>query len=344
MKNIKKVKIPVVMPPVSILKLLTQIKEENPKFLRHSITNPKNNAILKGNYPLEMLFGEDHARRLLNGERLELADRWYAVRYENSKYIVISKTERLGLFFKIDPERGTAVEITTRNPAGDRSALVSSLSELESVGILQNGSCEALGFTLDELNSAKDRQLRLDRRLTEVDISDLSELKSSRSYSGIKTHPVYQGGGIIITPNSKVDGLYTHGASTCTILIAIARHSPSSDASRIGMAHIDENVPIEAIRNFLYSVETGGTLEVYVIGGLERLVFNILSVIEEVNADIKFFKSNTHVNRFDAAIVDSTGTVYYGMRADLNAMFDREELGLLQLQRLSGKTFNVQEI
>ncbi len=171
----------------------------------------------------------------------------------------------------------------------------------------------------------------------------LDRLKNSSEYSEDNTVFVCQHEAAILDARiSSVKGLYTSGAGSCAILIAIQKDPKTNDVGRVGMAHIDVFIDSEQIAHFLDEVKgANGHLEVYVIGGEKRVVSCIAEACGDSKAQIKCRTANLQQNREDSAIVDCTGTVYYGKRKDLDALFDKEKMKRMVPEIIKGIPLSV---
>jgi hypothetical protein len=209
------------------------------------------------------------------------------------------------------------------------------------LGLLKVGSALILGFNSFELRDGR-KAVEKANNLDKLNTSDINSLKSSSEYSGRKTVMVMQDEAKIMSYGSMgVDGLYTFGAAPCSIVIAVSKNS--SDAiQNVGMAHVDALIPKEQIMQYLNRVrQTSENLEVYVLSGTKELSLRIIESCEQSGAQIKFFCADFWGKRSDAAIVSSTGVVYYGMRDDLKGMLDMKKVEMLKLKTLTRSAINL---
>ena len=133
---------------------------------------------------------------------------------------------------------------------------------------------------------------------------------------------VRQGEGRFVTPESKVDGLYTAGAYDCTIAVTVCRGA-RGDVIRVGMAHIDPMMPEKEVEKFFFLSAIGGTVEAYMFGGnypLKEVDGKPRKDIDEIASGVKgvavkFYSRDFGAGFFaedDAAYVDKHGGLYYG--------------------------------
>jgi len=120
---------------------------------------------------------------------------------------------------------------------------------------------------------------------------------------------VYQREARIISQPKENDVLYTFGASTCSIIVAVEKDG-SGKVEQIGLAHIDYSTSERSICYF-YSKFTNP--EIYIISGDKRVVERVVR-----NIDKRSIKGmNISEKRNDAAGIDGNGTLYYGINYNL---------------------------
>ncbi|MDO8553268.1 MAG: hypothetical protein Q7S22_00535 [Candidatus Micrarchaeota archaeon] len=180
--------------------------------------------------------------------------------------------------------------------------------------------------------------------LSRINTSKLDELPNIARYTGLSGTEVKQAHSGIIHPNEDARSLYTDRATTCSILILVAKKD--SRIQTIGLAHIDDSVTEIGIREFYNAVSgddlfyrvinklrgNAPTIDAYVISGIKENALKVLRVLLEERAKIVFFNADVEEGlRSDAAIVDRQGKVYVGGTFDLVQVFTY--LGISEARR-----------
>ena len=129
---------------------------------------------------------------------------------------------------------------------------------------------------------------------------------------------VMQGDGVFVTPKSKVDGLYTFYAESCTIAVTVCKDS-NERVIRVGMAHFDPRMDEACIREFFLNSTNGGTTDAYIFGGryddFWGCMFSNIDIIANSiqGVKVKFYNEDRlNMATDDAAYVDKNGKLYYG--------------------------------
>jgi len=118
--------------------------------------------------------------------------------------------------------------------------------------------------------------------------------------------------------NSDIDGLYTGGASTCLILIAVAKKN-SEAAETVAMTHSDGFVKEEALDKFFAQLPSG-KMEVTLLD----IAMAALKAANKAGATVVFADAgNVAKGGSYCAAVDQSGQVYFGRRPSLDKRFDK---------------------
>ena len=201
----------------------------------------------------------------------------------------------------------------------DRGILAYSVVELERRGILAKGTTERLGIGKEEIEAARgilQERKKLMAEFNRINTSDISDLPPAGQYKGVKTKVVHMGTDAFIQPQGEMDGLFTYGATTCSILIAVAHHEFNGRITNIGMKHVTDVDNRTSIGEFYDELMGGrtGSITIHVIGGDRELALRVLDASQRRGVKIEFFDAAI---RDSSAIVDRNGNVYYGFRQDL---------------------------
>ncbi len=188
--------------------------------------------------------------------------------------------------------------------------------------------CFALGMSDGLRNSIQNSGIAnrpLLEDLQRINTSKFTQLRSIMDYQGPNGLEIKQRESGFLYPQNSIGALYTDGASTCVILILVARNNRT--IQKIGLAHIDEAVTEEGIREFYAKVGRGRFLlrspfsftsvDAYVISGEKDNALKVLKVLQEESAQIRFFNADLNGLRSDSALVDREGHVYIGSTIDL---------------------------
>lgn len=176
-----------------------------------------------------------------------------------------------------------------------------------------------------DLNTGKSHRQTLAEKLEVLNNSDIRSLRDSSQYKGKNTVHVVMHEAVITEPGKGIDGFYTSGTQSCSILIAVSRDS-KNNIKNVGMAHINHSTPTQETALFLNSVKGGNELEVYVIGGSRYNSLRVIKSCEMANARIEFFSADLSQKRVDSAVVDMQGNIFYGARADLDELVEKRRL------------------
>lgn len=198
------------------------------------------------------------------------------------------------------------------------------LQRLVTAGLLSPGLSPIVGVSQEQTKIATGRAAH-DQQLTlRLQTHSVYKLPPIENYSGTdhNTKLVAQGEAhFLSSAKTDVGGLYTTGANTGVILIAVVKNAQGKP-ERVAMTHMDGFVKDQAVNQFFGSLPASGKVEVTLLAGDEEAAKCAMKAADEAGADVVFAHAGHTPEEGYGAAVDRDGSIYFGKRPSLSKQID----------------------
>lgn len=209
---------------------------------------------------------------------------------------------------------------TVRSITGYPPVSPAKLHSLVTAGLLDPDLLRIVGALQEPVKiatgaAAHDQQLNL-----RLQTHSVERLPSIENYFGTNYNTKLVGQGeahCLSSAKPDVRGLYTAGACDCLILIAVVKDAVGKP-EHIAMAHVDEYVEDQAVKQFFSSLPASGKVEVTLLAGNEKVAKRAMRAADKAEAAVVFAHAGHKPDGAYCAAVDRDGGIYFGNRFSLS--------------------------
>lgn len=195
------------------------------------------------------------------------------------------------------------------------------LQRLVTAGLLRPDLLATVGVSQEQVKIAMERTAHDQQMTLRLQTHSVEKLPSIEKYSGTNHNTKFVGQGeahFLSSAKADVNGLYTAGATSCVILIAVFKNALGK-SENVAMAHVDGYVTDQALDQFFGSLSASGKAEVTLLArNEEESAKRAMKAADKAGATVVFAHAGHESGGGYGAAVDRDGRIYFGSRLSLS--------------------------